>query len=218
MSVYVKEPFMAAKACVIWMHGLGADANDMMGLVEQLSIEIPIRHVFMQAPKRPITIYHGMSVAAWYDILGDKITDREDLDGVQCSETEIVSVIESQLQRDLSAQQIYLAGFSQGAAMALFTGIRSRVALGGVVALSGYLPLVEQCKAVHEQGAVFMGIGRLDSVVLPDWTKASVDFLKKNHQNVVVHEYDIGHSVCQEELNDVSHWLTQQILMKEEIF
>ena len=89
MNVYTKEPQEQAKACMIWMHGLGSDANDMMGLVNQLPITAPLRHVFMDAPVRPVTLNQGMPMRAWYDILGTELTDREDEKGIKDSQERV---------------------------------------------------------------------------------------------------------------------------------
>lgn len=115
MNVFIKESQAQTQACVIWMHGLGADASDMMGLVDQLTIaDVAIRHVFINAPQRPVTLNGGMVMPAWYDIIGVKLIDREDKEGIEQSELLIRKVIDEQLNDGFSYNQIFLAGFSQG--------------------------------------------------------------------------------------------------------
>ena len=217
LNVYIKEPQQPALACVIWMHGLGADANDMVGVANQLSLTVPVRHVFIDAPVRPVTLNNHMPMRAWYDIVGMKLTDREDRDGLMRSEGMIRQIIENQVAEGFSSDQIFLAGFSQGGAMALFTGLRSAAPLAGIVTLSGYLPLASECDPVllHNNTPVFIAGGRRDPIVLPAWTKQSLDWLQaRGFQHIAWHEYSMEHSICAEEMRDLAGWLTSRISSK----
>lgn len=217
MNAYTHEPTQTPKYSMIWMHGLGADARDMMGLAAQLPTEYPIRHVFMEAPQRPVTIYNGMSARAWYDITGMELTHREDEQGILQSEHLIQAQIEAQHRAGIAYENIFLAGFSQGAAMALLTGIRSKCSLGGVIALSGYLPLAAQQTVTH-RFPVFVGLGTADQIVWPQWTRDSVTWLKQQQFTAVsVHEYPMEHSVCTQEIHDLNSWLKQQMPFSQEI-
>lgn len=214
MSVHIKDSALPAKACVIWLHGLGADASDMMGLADQLPLSgIELRHVFIDAPVRPVTINGGMPMPAWYDIVGVKLTDREDREGIIESEQIINEVIQSQMKQGFKSQEIFLAGFSQGGAMALYTALNQKEPLAGVIALSAYLPLrsaieIKQNKALP----FFVAGGRFDPIVLPEWTSASVDWLDaQGFQQFSFHQYDMEHSVCLEEANDIASWLKQHL-------
>lgn len=213
MNIYIKDSEEKAVACVIWMHGLGADANDMAGLVDQLSIvDIPLRHVFMNAPIRPVTLNNGLEMRAWYDIVDLKF-DREDEAGVLQSEQLIRQVIDNQINEGFSSLQIFLAGFSQGAAMALYTALHYSEPLGGVICLSGYLPLALKCKPVQPKNLpIFMAGGQYDPIVLPIWTSQSVKWLKDaGYHAVPLHTYLMEHTVCMDEVQDVSIWLTNRI-------
>lgn len=210
----MKEPNTQAQACVIWMHGLGADATDMMGLSEQLLVsEIDLRHVYIDAPQRPITLNNGMVMPAWYDILGMEFTDREDKKGIEESAKLILDVIDEQLKVGFSAEQIYLAGFSQGGAMALHTALHYKARLGGVIALSAYLPLAADTKPVLEAATpMFMGLGQFDPLVLPMWTQQTKAWLiAHGYEQLAFHTYPMEHSVCYEELKDLSLWLIKQV-------
>jgi len=208
LNVYTHEPPQNAKYCIIWMHGLGADARDMMGLAAQLPTEQPIRHLFMEAPQRPVTIYNGMVARAWYDITGMELTHREDEQGISQSERLILEQIEIQHRNGLAYEHIFLAGFSQGAAMALLTGIRSKFPIGGVIALSGYLPLMAHHKKVTHHFPIFIGLGTADQIVWPQWTRDSVTWLKQQQFTAInVYEYPMEHSVCSQEINDLNQWL-----------
>jgi phospholipase/carboxylesterase len=214
LSVYKKEPNTQAQACVIWMHGLGAEATDMMGLSEQLLVsELSLRHVFIDAPKRPVTINGGMVMPAWYDILGTTLTDREDKKGIEESAQIIHDALDEQLKSGLKSEQIYLAGFSQGAAMAMYTALNYHGRLGGVLCLSGYLPLGQQLKPQLDKTTPFLiGGGQFDPVVMPQWTQQSNDWLLSHGYSVIdFHLYPMEHTVCYQELKDLSLWLTKQV-------
>lgn len=213
LNVYIQDPQQKAQACIIWMHGLGADANDMKGVVKQFLRTLPIRHVFIDAPVRPVTLNNNLPMRAWYDILGMQLTDRQDRQGLMQSEALIHQVIEDQIANGFQYNQIYLAGFSQGAAMALFTGLRLPSALGGIIALSGYLPLVAECEqGANQQTPIFMALGRFDPIVLPAWTKSSLEWLQHNqYQSIAWHEYAMEHSICAQEIQDLVQWLISQI-------
>ncbi len=213
MNVYVKEPQQRAQSCVIWMHGLGADAKDMAGLAAELPLTVPVRHVFMDAPVRPVTLNNHMPMRAWYDILGTTLTDREDSEGIKQSEEMIRKVMDSQLAEGFSSEQIFLAGFSQGGAMALYTGLHTPMPLAGIIALSAYLPCAAACKVVlHPSTPMFIAGGLYDQLVLPTWTKQCVDSLcYQGFQQIAWHEYPMEHNICAEEVRDLAGWLTLHI-------
>lgn len=215
LNIYIKEPQQQAQACVIWMHGLGADAKDMMGVADQMPLTVPVRHVFIDAPIRPVTLNNNMSMRAWYDIVGMKLTDREDRDGLLRSEGMIRQIIENQMTDGFKSSQIFLAGFSQGSAMALFTGLRATIPLAGIIALSGYLPLSSECDSglANSGTPIFIASGTFDPIVLPAWTKQSFAWLQSHgFQHVTKHEYPMEHSICAEEIHDMTSWLTSHIL------
>jgi phospholipase/carboxylesterase len=142
LTTYIKESHQPAQACVIWLHGLGADAANMMGVADAFPESfLPIRHVFVDAPLRPVTLNNHMTMRAWYDITGLTLEDREDKEGILQSEQMILEIIAEQVSKGIALNQIYLAGFSQGGAIALFIAMRTRLQLAGVLALSSYLPL-----------------------------------------------------------------------------
>ncbi len=210
MSIYVKDPKHAAKGCMIWMHGLGSDAANMMGLADELLLLTPVRHIFLDAPVRPITVNNKMSMRAWYDITGLKLTDREDRDGILASEKLIRNTLDQQHADGFSSNKIFLAGFSQGAAMALFTGLRVPNPLAGIIALSGYLPLASEAQASqHQDTPVFIGSGDFDPVVLPAWTGMSVAHLReRGYHNVTWNRYPMEHAICGDEVRDLGRWIS----------
>lgn len=202
-------------AAVIWLHGLGADGNDFAGLVPQLNLTgcPAIRFVFPHAPKMPVTINGGYVMPAWYDITGAQLTDRQDDRGIQKSEWAINALIENEVARGIAYERIVLAGFSQGCAMALHTGLRLPHRLAGIMALSGYLPLADRFPserhAANAHTPVFMAHGTQDPVVKIQWGEESRDALAALGHPVQWHTYPMPHSVHPQEVADIAAFLKQ---------
>jgi len=197
---------------VIWMHGLGADGNDFVPVVERFGLEgTPVRFVFPHAPMRPVTINEGYVMRAWYDITYENLSLKEDEKGVRESQEAMEVLIAREQARGIAPDHIVLAGFSQGGAIALQTGLRHRERLAGILALSAYLPLpdtVEQERAkANLQIPVFMGHGSEDPIVPPKLAQASCSRLLTLGYPVEWHEYHMPHSVCEEEVADIGLWL-----------
>jgi len=213
LNVYVKEPQQKAHACIIWMHGLGADAQDMAGLAEQLPLNVAVRHVFIDAPTRPVTVNNHMVMRAWYDIVGASLLDRQDREGIMQSEAIIHQVLASQLADGFLPGQVFLAGFSQGGAMALFAGLRANTALAGIISLSAYLPLASECTSKLDSNTpIFIASGLYDPVVSPVWTKLSADWLREHHfNNITSAEYPMQHAICVEEIQALGQWINTQV-------
>jgi phospholipase/carboxylesterase len=207
-------PIPPQKACIIWLHGLGADGSDMAGLAAQMRIPATnFKHVFLDAPFRSITINNGMRMRAWYDIVGDKLTDRQDEQGIGEAQQQILTAIDEQIVAGFTTQQIFLAGFSQGGAMALYTALNQSKPLAGVVMLSGYLPLAKNVsELLPKTTPLFMACGRFDPIVLPQWTKETLTWVKGHgYQKIDWYEYSMQHTICHEEIVDLSCWLTLQM-------
>ncbi len=202
-------------AAVIWMHGLGADGNDFVPIVRELDLAgCPgIRFVFPHAETMPVTINNGYVMRAWYDILGMDLVRREDEGGLRASQKRIEDLIAREIERGILPENIVLAGFSQGCAMTLQTGLRYPQKLAGLMCLSGYLPLADKIAAershANQHTPLFMAHGRGDGVVVIDRAEASRDLLKELGYDVEWHEYLMPHSVCAEEIDDISGWLKQ---------
>ncbi len=200
-------------AAVIWLHGLGADGNDFAALVPQLDLRAcpAIRFVFPHAPSMPVSLNGGYVMPAWYDIRGTDLLSRQDGPGIKKSEQEIVALIEHETSRGIAAQNIVLAGFSQGGAMVLHTGLRFPKRLAGILALSAYLPLAEtfaaERHAANAHTSIFMGHGSLDPVVLPARGESTRDLLLSTDYPVQWHSYPMEHSVHPREVADISAFL-----------
>ena len=202
-------------AAVIWLHGLGADGNDFAGLVPELDLTgcPAIRFIFPHAPEIPVTINGGYVMPAWYDILGTDLISRQDAAGIRTSEKAITALIEREMARGIPASRIVLAGFSQGCAMALHTGLRFPQALAGIMALSGYLPLAEhfaaERTAANAHTPIFMAHGSQDPVVAPARGEASRDLLVRLGYPVQWHSYPMPHSLHPREVADIAVFLSQ---------
>ena len=197
------------EAAVIWLHGLGADGHDFEPIVPELELATPVRFVFPHAPIRPVTINQGMRMRAWYDIL-QLGGGPEDEAGLRASQKLTEELIRAQ---GLPAERIVLAGFSQGGAIVLLTGLRYPERLAGVMALSTYLPLAgtlaAERSAPNRETPIFMAHGRYDDLIPMQRAQASREHLQKLGYAVEWHDYPMPHSVCAPEIADLSSFLAR---------
>ncbi|CAN5139138.1 alpha/beta hydrolase [soil metagenome] len=209
------EPRGTPSATVIVLHGLGADGNDFVPIVHELDLDgaPPIRFVFPHAPVMPVTINGGMSMPAWYDILGTDLVRREDEPGLRRSLQAVLALIARENERGIANSRIVLAGFSQGCAMALLAGLRVDPPLAGIVGLSGYLPLAASTAAERNPATtrtpVFLAHGIADPVVAIARGLASRDLLVELGYEVDWNEYPMAHSVCAPEIVDLGRFITE---------
>jgi len=199
---------------VLWMHGLGADGHDFPPIVETLDLPpIPIRFVFPHAPVRPVTINGGYVMRAWYDILGQEFGGIEDEEGLRASEGLVAKLIAGEEERGTLPERIVLAGFSQGGAIALQTGLRYTKRLGGILVLSAYLPIRHALEAeaseANRKTPIFMGHGNEDATVPIHYARRSSEILRDMGYPVEWHEYPMPHSVSQAEIDDIGAWFRQ---------
>jgi phospholipase/carboxylesterase len=197
---------------VIWLHGLGADGNDFVPIVRELDLSgLPgIRFVFPHARTMPITINNGYVMRAWYDITGAELVRREDENGLRASQKDVEAFIAREKARGIPASRIILAGFSQGCAMTIQTGLRQTEPLAGMICLSGYVPLSSKLPTERTQESlqtpIFMAHGRHDNVVPFTRAEMSRDLLVSMGYQVEWHEYTMQHSVCLEEVQHLSNF------------
>jgi phospholipase/carboxylesterase len=197
------------EACVIWLHGLGADGHDFEPIVPELELARPVRFIFPHAPVRPVTINNGMRMRAWYDIVQFG-PGREDDAGLRASQKLVEEMIRAQ---GMPASRIVLAGFSQGGAIVLQTALRYPERLAGVMALSCYLPIAStlegEAHSKNKDLPIFMAHGQYDDVIAIGRAQQSLEHLKKLGYPVEWHEYPMPHSVCAPEIADISAWLAK---------
>jgi len=202
---------------IIWMHGLGADGNDFVPLVRELDLTgLPgIRFVFPHADTMPVTVNNGYVMRSWYDIVHSDLGRREDEAGLRKSQAQIEALIAREKARGIPASRIILAGFSQGCAMTLQTGLRHPETLAGMLCLSGYLPIAQTVAAERSEASlatpIFMGHGTADGVVPIARAAQSRDLLVATGYQVEWHDYPMQHSLCQQEVDDIGAWLHRVI-------
>lgn len=205
------------KIAVIWLHGLGADGHDFGPIVPELvARDWPaIRFVFPHAPKRAITINGGMPMRAWYDIKGMEIAQRQDETGIRESIVQLETLIAREIERGVPAANVFLVGFSQGAAMVLSGGLRYHQRLAGIIALSGYLPLDQQLMTERSKEnadvPILMAHGSVDTVVAEPLGMLGRDFLRSLGYQVDWRSYRMAHQVCSEEIADLRKWIAERI-------
>jgi len=204
----------APRAAIIWLHGLGADGHDFEPIVPELSLPpaTAVRFVFPHAPIQAVTINGGARMRAWYDIGHD---GRQDAAGIRASQSRVEALIARERGRGVAAHRIVLAGFSQGGAIALQTGLRHPDPLAGVLALSTYLPLADtlekEASAAARDVPIFMAHGVEDPLIPLARAARSRDRLSALGYRVEWHEYPMPHSVCAEEIRDIGVWLQRTL-------
>jgi len=211
------NPLLPPRASIIWLHGLGADGHDFEPLIPQLDIvdRLGVRVVLPHAPRRPVTINAGMLMPAWYDIPAADFSRAEDSDGIRASEQQLRALIAREVALGNPAARILLAGFSQGGAIALHTGLRYPETLAGILALSTYLPLAArlaaEMSAANRAVPIMMAHGTRDPVVPLHLAEQSRDRLLQAGYRVDWHTYAMQHAVYPEEVADVRRWLEQRL-------
>lgn len=211
----VIEPAGSAGAAVIWLHGLGADGHDFEAVVPMLALppRPPVRFVFPHAPVRPVTINGGMAMRAWYDITGDEARGHQDESGIRASGDTLHRLIDREIARGIAPCRIVVAGFSQGGAIALHGGLRYPAALGGIVALSTYLPLADRLEAeghpANRSTPILMVHGTSDTVIPLASALASRRRLTGLGYAVDWRTWPMAHSVCPEEIASIAAFLRQ---------
>jgi len=213
----VLTPAAAPTASVIWLHGLGADGNDFPPLVPELQLpdELPVRFVFPHAPVRPVTLNGGVPMRAWFDIYSHGAREREDAEGIHQAAAHVETLIRRERATGIPAQRILLAGFSQGGAVALHTGLRHGERLAGVLALSTWLPLAATVAAEGTQAnrdlPMLMCHGSADPVLPLELGRRSRDVLLQLGYPVQWKEYAMAHQLCGEEVADIAAWLRERL-------
>ena len=207
------EPAASHRASVIWLHGLGADGHDFEPVVPELQLpdDLGIRFIFPHAPVRPVTINGGMAMRAWYDVRSPDLRRKEDAAAIEDSTKIINRFIAAEIGAGIAANNIVIAGFSQGGAMTLHCGLRYPERLAGLLALSSYLPLPARLPAEKSAANLAVPImmlhGIYDQVIPMQAGQQSCDFLRQAGYSVEWQTYPMEHSVCLEEIQHIGCWL-----------
>jgi phospholipase/carboxylesterase len=217
LEVIEIETAPSPTASIIILHGLGADGNDFVPVAQEFNLASvgPVRFIFPHGPTRPVTLNGGYVMRAWYDIFGPDLgaggPKREDEAGLRESQALVEALIATERARGIAANRIVLAGFSQGCAMTLMTGLRHAERLGGLLCMSGYLPLAEKTAAERSAAnagvPIFQAHGSADPMITIARATQSRDALLALGYPVEWHAYPMPHSVCPQEIADMNRWL-----------
>lgn len=213
LSTVEIQPTDTHQYSVIWLHGLGADGHDFEDVARELHVNAAphIRFIFPNAPIQAVTINGGMEMRAWYDILAMTLEREVDINGIYQSAALIEQLIAREQSEGIAAENILLAGFSQGGVIALHVGLRYPERLAGTIALSTYLPTLTQLSSeeaiANKNTPIFMGHGILDSVVAIESGKAVFDALHTQGYPIQWHDYVMEHSVCIEEIEHIAAFI-----------
>jgi phospholipase/carboxylesterase len=211
------NPKIKPKASVIWLHGLGADGHDFVPIVPQLQLpeELGVRFIFPHAPARPVSINAGMTMRAWFDIFGLTPGSKQDEAGIRKAEQLVTQLIKQENDLGIPSKKIVLAGFSQGGALALQCGLRYPERLAGIMGLSTVLALAEklpqELSAANKDIPIFLAHGTQDMLVPLTLGEMMRQYLESMDYAVSWKTYPMAHSVCQEEIHDISNWLQKVI-------
>jgi phospholipase/carboxylesterase len=200
---------------IIWMHGLGADGHDFAPIVPQLESQLsaPVKFIFPHAPARPVTVNNGMSMPAWYDIKSMGTSRDISMDDIEESRKQIEAFINAERENGMRDDQILLVGFSQGGAVAFHTGLRHATPLAGIISLSGYIPV--PCETGSEYPAanatlpILVCHGTHDQVVPPALADQALEHLKEQGFTYTFNTYEMQHSLCPEEIDDIATFINQ---------
>lgn len=212
----ILQPTHAPDACVIWLHGLGADRYDFLPVAEALQqVLASTRFVLPQAPTQPVTINGGFAMPSWYDILAMSPARAINREQLEASAQQVIALIEEQRDSGIDPKRIFLAGFSQGGAVVYHAAfMRWAGPLGGVLALSTYAPTFADdisLPADKQQLPVYCLHGNRDDVVLPSMGRAAYDWLKSKGCAPKWQEYPMAHEVLPQQIHDIGDWLLNQL-------
>lgn len=213
LDCVVVETGPEPEACVIWLHGLGADGHDFEPIVPHLGMARSTRFVFPHARRQPVTINGGMVMRAWYDILEMSVQRHVDIEGIAVSRQQIEALLGAEKARGFVPGRIVLAGFSQGGAMTLDVGLRHAETLAGLLVLSAYLPVPDALESAKPDRVppIFMGHGSFDPVVPAMLGQASAEKMRQAGLTVDWQTYPAPHSTHPQEIADVGVWLNARL-------
>jgi len=209
------SPSSTPKASIILLHGLGSSGHDFVEFVPHIAGHEEMRFIFPHAPQQPVTLNNGLMMAAWYDICGLSANAKQDKIGLEKSRQLVEELIEHEINRGVDSHRIILGGFSQGGALALHCGLRHPRRLGGIFALSTYLPVAAdvaaEAHAINKPTSIFLAHGNEDPIVPIDWGHISRQHLSELGYQVEWRDYAMAHTVCPAEILDFNLWLTKCI-------
>lgn len=211
IDAHIVHPQGKHRSSIIWLHGLGADGSDFAPMVPELALdELGAKFIFPNAPVRPIKINNGYPMRGWYDILTlDPSSFIHDVEGIRASKKIVENIIAKEIEMGVPVERILLGGFSQGGAISLFTGLTTSYKIAGILALSTYLPAPEVVvlEKVDAPPAILMIHGTQDMTIRPEFAELSVGLLANLGCKIDFKMYEMGHTVCTEEITQISRWI-----------
>lgn len=216
IDTHIIEATGQHQATVIWLHGLGADGFDFAPVVPELKFinKEQVKFIFPHAPVRPITINNGFPMRGWYDILSlDPDNFTHDIEGIRASSKQVIDLVEAEIATGIDPSKILLAGFSQGGAIALFSGLTGPHPIAGILALSTYLPSEEIVilEKHHHNVPILMIHGSEDAVIRLEYAKQSAEALTKMQCDIEFAVYPMAHTLCAEEVHQIANWIQTKL-------
>ena len=203
-------------ASVIWLHGLGASGHDFEPVVPELGLpeDAAIRFIFPHAPNIPVTINGGMTMPAWYDIKAMDIDRVVDTDQLMASSDAVAKLVDQEIERGVKSENIVIAGFSQGGAVAYELGLSYPKRLAGIIALSTYFATAKTVEVSEANRGIPINIyhGTRDPMVPESLGRLSVEKLKELGFEPSYKTFPMEHSVCLEEVQDIGRFIRQNVL------
>lgn len=206
----IVSPRLPAKNTVIWLHGLGADGHDFIDIVPELHLpdDLAVRFIFPHAPIRPVSLNNGLPMRAWFDVHGLTGDARIDAEGIAASDEALRGLIRQEIEQGISPEHIVLVGFSQGGALALYSGLTYPKRLGGILGLSTFLPVHSLTETPQpKEVPIFIAHGEHDPIVSLTLGQASHAYLMEKGYTVLWKTYPMAHTVCAAEIHDIAIWL-----------
>lgn len=203
-------------AAVIWLHGLGASGHDFEPVVPELGLpdNAAVRFIFPHAPNMPVTINGGMTMPAWYDIKAMDIDRVVDTDQLMASSDAVAKLVDREIERGVKSENIVIAGFSQGGAVAYELGLSYPKRLAGIIALSTYFATAKTVKRSEANRDIPIRIyhGTFDPMVPEALGRQSLEKLQEMGFEPTYETYPMEHSVCMEEIVDIGKFLRDNVL------
>lgn len=209
--IEIGSPFAVKK--VILLHGLTGTASAIRPVAEYLRKRLGEDYFFIlpTAPIIKVKQFNGEPVHAWFDVKSSDFRKEIDLDGIYKSSARVASLIRAEVSQGVSPKDIFLGGFSQGGVIVLTTALLEPYAVGGVFALSSYLPLEDQLTnqltEASKEVPIFQAVSLRDEFISQEMSEKAFEFLRYRGNAVHVTKYDMKHEIRNKELDDVSEWI-----------
>jgi len=202
-------------ATVIFLHGLmdsGSGWEGAMKMIKSLGGLEHVKFILPTAPIIPVSINFGMKGTAWFDITSLNPGGSEDIANLDKNMKFIESLIEDEKKEyGIEPNRIILGGFSQGAALSLYSGFQFKDKIAGIIALSGFVPSLSLPSKIREENKsipFIMYHGTADQLLNFKFGEMSFNLLKTQGVNGTFHPVQgMGHSATETELKEVGAFI-----------